>query len=563
MSSGVASRGTLEELVVVGHQPSVSRWQRRWLTTATAAMRLRVVHAGRAEHADRAGRLTLDLVRGHDERALGQRGHARLGADGHLQAPVEHVAQQRDDDVLLLEDAEHLAHGVDGVERAGDAGGPPDEHLVGVLAAIGPQGAQGRSHRRSVAGSPVAGSVGSGRARRSGEPGGEVGRGRADAPRRRAAAAAPPSPSSRVCFSTPPLDSTSTTRADARREAHDLHRAHGGLRRGRTDDDRRVVGQVDRAGARCPAASARARRGPGRRTSAPAGRRPRSSGGRVRWCRRRSGTPSRWGCGRRWCAAGAGSPPARGTPCRCAPSPRRPARRARARRARTPPAARCRCTPPRRPGGWRPCVRRAWVRAAGGWHSMLPSASPQRWSDAGQGATASHGGARPGGGGPPPAPRRGRPSARGYPSGEPRRIDARAGAGSRSDAPASSGTHRRTYIAIGSKRSPWADGVEDPEVGRGVGARPGHPLPPCWFEARSPSTSWSHEPPGSAPPVEVQVLHEEAGRDHPHPVVHPALGPELAHPGVDDRVAGAALAPRREARRRRRAGVHRPSTPCG
>ena len=79
----------------------------------------------------------------------------------------------------------------------------------------------------------------------------------------------------------------------------------------------------------------------------------------ARGCRRRSGSPSRWGSGRRWCAAGGGSPPARGWPCRCAPWPTTPPRRPTARRAPTPPAGRCRCTPPRRPGGWRPCVRRA------------------------------------------------------------------------------------------------------------------------------------------------------------------------------------------------------------
>ena len=88
------------------------------------------------EHADRAGGLALGLVRRHDQRALGQRGHAGLGADGHLQAAVEHVAQQGDDDVLLLEDAEHLAHGLDGVEGPSHLRRAPDEDVVGAVAAV-------------------------------------------------------------------------------------------------------------------------------------------------------------------------------------------------------------------------------------------------------------------------------------------------------------------------------------------------------------------------------------------------------------------------------------------
>ena len=46
---------------------------------------LRVVHARRAEHADRAGLLAFDLVRSDDERALGQRLQTGLGSDRHLQ----------------------------------------------------------------------------------------------------------------------------------------------------------------------------------------------------------------------------------------------------------------------------------------------------------------------------------------------------------------------------------------------------------------------------------------------------------------------------------------------
>ena len=49
--------------------------------------------------------------------------------------------------------------------------------------------------------------------------------------------------------------------------------------------------------------------------------------------------------------------------------------------------------------------------------------------------------------------------------------------------------------------------------------------------------------PLAAAPVDVQVLDEEAGGDQPRAVVHPARRAELAHAGVDDRIARAALAP--------------------
>ena len=51
----------------------------------------------------------------------------------------------------------------------------------------------------------------------------------------------------------------------------------------------------------------------------------------------------------------------------------------------------------------------------------------------------------------------------------------------------------------------------------------------------------------AAAPVDVQVLGQERGDDQPRAVVHPAPRAELAHPGVDHREAGAALAPGLEA----------------
>jgi hypothetical protein len=48
------------------------------------------------------------------------------------------------------------------------------------------------------------------------------------------------------------------------------------------------------------------------------------------------------------------------------------------------------------------------------------------------------------------------------------------------------------------------------------------------------------------PPVDVEILGEERRRDHARAVVHEALGAELAHRRVNDRIAGAALGRRGE-----------------
>ena len=95
------------------------------------------------------------------------------------------------------------------------------------------------------------------------------------------------------------------------------------------DHHRRAVGEVGQEARGAARASARCRHGRGRRTAGPAGAAP-GPGIRGRpGGRRRSGSPCRWGCGRRWCGAGPGSRRARGPPCRCARWPRRPPPRGR------------------------------------------------------------------------------------------------------------------------------------------------------------------------------------------------------------------------------------------
>ena len=56
------------------------------------------------------------------------------------------------------------------------------------------------------------------------------------------------------------------------------------------------------------------------------------------------------------------------------------------------------------------------------------------------------------------------------------------------------------------------------------------------------------EVPLAPPVIDQQMLGEKRRDDHAQAVVHPAGFVELPHRGVDDRVAGAAFAPRREVR---------------
>ena len=84
--------------------------------------------------------LAVDVVGRDDDRALGQRLEAVLGADGDRQPAVDDVAEERDHDVLLLEGGEHLAHGLDRVEGGGHARRAADEDVVGLLVVRRPSG---------------------------------------------------------------------------------------------------------------------------------------------------------------------------------------------------------------------------------------------------------------------------------------------------------------------------------------------------------------------------------------------------------------------------------------
>ena len=123
--------------------------------------RLRVVHARRAEHADRADVFAVDHDRRDDDRAGRQRLDAVLDADRHRHAAVDEVAHERDDHELLLQRLQHLAHDVDRLERLGDRRRAADvDVVVGETGADGGERASRTARRppgRRTAGSPQTG----------------------------------------------------------------------------------------------------------------------------------------------------------------------------------------------------------------------------------------------------------------------------------------------------------------------------------------------------------------------------------------------------------------------
>ena len=149
----------------------------------------------------------------------------------------------------------------------------------------------------------------------------------------------------------------------------------------------------------------------------------------------------------------------------------------------------------------------------------------------------------PSGPAPRAAPPRGRRSARGS------RPGPVLGAGSCGSAPpalGSSGDPPPHVAAFGVELAALAGGVEDPEVRRRVRPTAGRPLPAVLVGGEVAVDQPVQEVPRTVLPLQVQVLDQEAGDDHPHPVVHPPGGPQLAHAGVHDREAGPSLLPRLE-----------------
>ncbi len=92
--------------------------------------------------------------------------------------------------------------------------------------------------------------------------------------------------------------------------------------------------------------------------------------------------------------------------------------------------------------------------------------------------------------------------------------------------------------------------IEDAEPGLGIATDRGGPLPATAVGGEVEVDQLVGEITLAEPPVDQQVLGQERGRHHAQAVVHIAGLVELAHRGIDQRVAGTRLAPRLEMARR-------------
>ena len=101
--------------------------------------------------------------------------------------------------------------------------------------------------------------------------------------------------------------------------------------------------------------------------------------------------------------------------------------------------------------------------------------------------------------------------------------------------------------AVGVELSTLGGWVEDPEVGGGVGAGAGDPLPVAGVLRDVGVDQVMAEETFASAPVDEEVLDQEAGADHSDAVVHPPGLGQLAHAGVHDGITGATGAPPFEA----------------
>src|ERR1700722_20265748 len=86
--------------------------------------------------------------------------------------------------------------------------------------------------------------------------------------------------------------------------------------------------------------------------------------------------------------------------------------------------------------------------------------------------------------------------------------------------------------------------IEYAEVGGGIGAAAGDPLPVGGIAAGVGVDQRVPEPFFSLAPIDQEMLDQKRRHHHPHPVVHDAGVPEFAYPGIDDGIAGLAALPR-------------------
>ncbi len=114
------------------------------------------------------------------------------------------------------------------------------------------------------------------------------------------------------------------------------------------------------------------------------------------------------------------------------------------------------------------------------------------------------------------------------------RAPARARRRGRASAAGRSGAQRSTYAPFGIEPLLLQQRVEDAEVGRRIEPGSGDPLPAARVRRQVAVDEVRAIPALAAPPVDVQVLAEEARADHADAVRLVACLGELAHAGVDE-----------------------------
>ena len=105
------------------------------------------------------------------------------------------------------------------------------------------------------------------------------------------------------------------------------------------------------------------------------------------------------------------------------------------------------------------------------------------------------------------------------------------------------GAPSANIVAGGIERLGLLDRIEDAEIGRGIGAGAGDPLPARGVRGEIRIDEGIPEPRLASLPRLEQVLDQERRRDHADTIVHPPRGPEFPHACVDDGIAGLAALP--------------------
>lgn len=86
-------------------------------------------------------------------------------------------------------------------------------------------------------------------------------------------------------------------------------------------------------------------------------------------------------------------------------------------------------------------------------------------------------------------------------------------------------------------------GVENAEIGRGIGAGGGRPLPAAVIGRPIAIDKLRHEIALAPAPIDKQIFDQKTGGDHSQPIVHPTGLPQLSHGGIDNGIAGATRTP--------------------